>query len=116
MITEVISLVPKFELDAVAKISRAAMRAPTLDAKCMRDSEIGSVGRVISHGLTRDYHEQLPVSNTVHGILYIGVSVADKQLKSLIIILSARLGGSAFLWCQTIWASRARELVGGPRT
>ena len=81
------------------------MRAPTLDDKCMRDSEIGSVGRVISHGLTRDYHEQLPVSNTVHGIIYIAVSVADKQL-----------GGSAFLWCQTIWASRARELVGGPRT
>ena len=92
------------------------MRAPTLDDKCMRDSEIGSVGRVISHGLTRDYHEQLPVSNTVHGIIYIGVTVADKLLKSLIIILSARLGGSALLWCQTVWASRARELVGGPRT
>ena len=92
------------------------MHAPTLNDKCMRDSEIGSVGRVISHGLTRDYHEQLPVSNTVHAIIYVGVSVADKQLESLIIILSARLGGSAPFWCQTVWASRARELVGGPRT
>ena len=92
------------------------MRAPSLDDKCMRDSEIGSVGRVIPHGLTRDYHEQLPVSNTVHATIYVGVSVADKQLEFLIIILSARLGGSAVLWCQTLLASRARELVGGPRT
>ena len=34
-------------LEAVAKISQAAMHAPTLNDKCMRDSDIGSVGRGI---------------------------------------------------------------------
>ena len=53
------------------------MHAPTLNDKCMRDSEIGSVGRVISHGLTRYYmyHEQLPVSNTV--TLFMGYSTSE---------------------------------------